>query len=119
MINKQIINFILIGITNVIINYSLYSLFIFIGLNYILASLFSTIISILFNFQTFKRFVFKTKNNSLINFIGVYVVVYLTNIFFIYIFYLFGFDYYISGFLALFPCAIVSFVLNKFYVFRD
>ncbi len=119
MIKKEFIRFILVGILNTIVGYGLYTLFIFVGFNYVLSSLFATILGVLFNFQTIGRIVFKRHNNSLIlKFISVYVIVFLIGIGLIKILKDYGFDDYLAGFIVLFPNAIISFLLNKFYVYR-
>jgi len=119
VLKKQVINFILVGMLNTIFGYALYVLFIFIGMHYILAIFLATIIGVLFNFKTISHFVFKTHNNSLIfRFIGVYVIVFLINILIITIFKSMDMNDYIAGLLAVVPCAILSFVLNKVFVYK-
>lgn len=119
MLKKQIFNFILVGILNTIVGYTLYAFFIFIGFHYIVAVTCSTILGILFNFKTISKFVFQTHDNKLIiKFFSVYVIVFIVNIIIIKLFKLLGFDDYIAGLIALFPCAAISFVLNKFYVYK-
>ena len=119
MLKKQIINFILVGLLNTAFGYAVYSLFIYLGLNYINAALFATIIGVFFNFKTIGNMVFKSNDNRLIiKFIFVYCVVFLVNILFIKIFKSIGFNDYTAGFLAIGPYAVVSFILNKKYVFR-
>jgi len=119
MIKKEFIRFIFVGVLNTIVGYGLYAMFIFFGFSYILASLFATILGVLFNFQTIGRLVFKDSDNSLIfRFIIVYIVVFFIGIWLIKILKGYGFDNYSSGFISLFPNAIISFLLNKFYVYR-
>jgi len=119
MIHKEFIRFISVGILNTIVGYGLYAVFIFFGFNYITASLFATILGIFFNFQTIGRIVFKNHNNSLIyRFISVYAIVFIISIGSIKILKSYGFDDYSAGFIIIFPNAIISFLLNKFYVYR-
>ncbi|CAM3609943.1 GtrA family protein [Arcobacter aquimarinus] len=119
MLKKQIINFILVGIINTIFGYSIYALFIFFGFSYIVAVLFATILGILFNFKTISRYVFKSNAKNLIfKFIVVYFVLFITNILLIKFFKLFNIDEYFAGFLAIIPVAILSFLLNKFFVYK-
>lgn len=120
MLQKQIINFILVGIFNTIVGYAFYAFFIYLGFNYIYAIFFATVLGVLFNFKTIGGFVFKTHNNLLIEkFILVYVIVFIVNILVIKVLKLYNFDDYIAGFFAIIPCAIISFVLNKYFVFKD
>jgi len=119
MLKKQIISFILVGIINTIFGYSIYALFIYLGLNYVLASLFSTIIGIFFNFRTIGNFVFKSKNNRLLfKFFQVYIIVFLVNIAIIKLFKSVGLNDYFSGAIAILFASVVSFLLNKYYVFK-
>lgn len=120
MIKKQITNFILVGGINTIFYYTLYSFLIFINFNYIIAVLLATIIGVFFNFKTFSKFVFYNNDNSLLyRFIITYIVLFFLNILFIKIFSLFGLNYYYAGFFAIIPYSIISFLLNKFYVFKN
>jgi len=120
MLKQQIVKFIGIGIINTLFGYSLYALFIYIGFDYKYAVFFSTVLGILFNFKTIGRFVFESHDNLLIlKFFGVYVVIYIVNISLIKGFLLLGTSYYLAGFVALFPCAILSFILNKKFVFTQ
>ena len=116
---KQVISFIFIGVLNTIVGYLLYAFFIFINFHYSLAAFFATVLGILFNFQTFKRFVFKTKDASLIKFYSVYIITYLQGITIIWLCKKMGFNDYIGGFVSIFPNAVLSFLLNKLYVFRS
>lgn len=120
MLKKQIFNFILVGILNTLFGYMIYAFFIYLGFKYVLAILFATIFGVLFNFNTIGKFVFNNKDNSaLIKFIFVYVVVFGVNVLTIKIFKSYGFNDYISGFFAIIPASIISFVLNKYFVFSE
>ena len=120
MIKRQAVKFLLIGILNTTFGYGLFSLFIYVRLHYSLAVLLSTIFGVMFNFKTIGKLVFKSDDNSLIfKFIFVYIITYFLNIFFLWLFKRLGFDnMYINGFVLLIPLAAVSFLLNKFFVFR-
>jgi putative flippase GtrA len=120
MLKKQIMNFILVGIINTIVGYSLYVFFIYLGFHYSIAVLFATILGVFFNFKTIGKLVFRESNNtSIVKFFGVYIVIFITNVTLIKVFVSFGYNDYVSGLFAIFPCAMISFVLNKFYVFRS
>ena len=120
MKNNQIIKFIVIGIINTAFYFILYSIFIFFKLDYKLAVLFATLLGIVFSFKTLGSFVFKNKDNTLfIKFIFLYGILYFVNIALIDFFNAFVNDYYIAGFLATMINAVLSFVLNKFFVFKS
>ncbi|MBA2710860.1 MAG: GtrA family protein [Tatlockia sp.] len=115
----QIFIFILVGILNTIFGYCCYAAFIFIGISYPLALLYSTILGVLFNFKTTGKFVFKNSNNLLIfKFISVYVCTYFFNMALISGLSHFSFNLYISGLIAVIPSAILGFILNKTLVFK-
>ena len=119
MLKHDFIRFILVGILNTIFGYSIYALFVFIGFNFVVASFFATILGILFNFQTIGRLVFQAHNNRLIfRFFAIYGIVFLLGVIFIWLLKLIGFNNYTAGLIALFPNAIISYLLNKFYVYR-
>jgi putative flippase GtrA len=116
---KEIIRFIFAGVVNTVFYYLLYSLFIYFGLDYKISVLLATLFGVFFSFKTFSRYVFKSGDNSgVYRFVLVYIVLYFSNIFLISIFELYVQNYYISGFIATLCCAVLSFVLNKWYVFR-
>jgi len=120
LIKKQIFSYILVGILNTFFGYSIYALLIFSGLSYIYSILISTIAGIIFNFKTISKFVFGSSDNSLIKkFILVYVFGLIMNIFLIKLFNFFNLNFYIAGFLSIIAVAVISFVLMKFFVFKN
>lgn len=116
-----IFRFILVGILNTIFGYSLFAIFIFLNMHYSLAVFLSTLLGVLFNFKTIGKLVFDSHDNSLIfRFIFVYVLLYLINISCLWFFKISGFEnMYINGFVLLIPLALISFILNKKFVFRN
>jgi putative flippase GtrA len=114
---KQIRNFLIVGSINTIFSYTFYSVFLYIGFNYWLSALFSTIIGVFFSFKTLERFVFHSNNKSIYKFISVYSLIYLLNITLIKFFNGIPYNYYVAGFFAIVICAAVSFFLNKYFVF--
>lgn len=118
---KQFISFLFVGILNTIFGYSLFAFFLFLNMHYSLAVLCSTILGVLFNFKTIGKLVFGSHDNSLIfRFITVYIIIYVLNISCLwYLKYLGLENMYTNGVLLLVPLAIVSFVLNKQYVFIE
>jgi len=119
-LDKQFHRFIVVGILNTIVSYSLFAFFIYIGLHYVFASLFATILGVLFNFHTIGKLVFKQHNyQRIFYFFGVYSITYFLSIIFLYFFDKFNVDMYLAGFLLLGPMAIISFLLNRYYVFNQ
>jgi len=110
--------FIVVGVLNTIVGYGMFALFVYVGFHYAIASLLSTVLGVLFNFHSIGKLVFGRHDNRLIfRFVGVYIVIYLLNILLLYLLQQIGIDVYMAGFVALIPMAIISFVLNKYYVF--
>jgi len=116
---QQVFIFILVGIINTLFGYSCYALFLFLGMTYPLALLCSTILGVLFNFKTTGKFVFKNSDNLLFfKFVSVYIALYFFNMSLISLFRLFSPNLYLAGFIAIFPSAVLGFLLNKTLVFK-
>jgi len=119
-VKKQIFSYILVGILNTFFGYSIYALLIFSGLSYIYSIITSTIVGVIFNFKTISKYVFKSSDNSLIKkFILVYIFGLIANICLIRLFNSLNLNFYIAGFLSIIVVAVVSFVLMKFFVFKN
>lgn len=111
--------YMIVGLLNTAVGYSLYALFIFFGIHYSLAVLYSTILGVLFNFRTIGTIVFKNDNKKLIfRFVAVYVLTYFLNIIGLRFLKYIRFDMYIAGALLLVPMAVISYVLHKTFVFQ-
>ena len=118
-LTPQFLKFLVVGGLNTLFGYSVFALFIYLGLHYALASLLSTVLGVLFNFKTTGTLVFKNRDNSLIfRFFGVYGVVYACNVLLLKLLGGSGFNMYWAGALAIAPLALLSFVLNKLFVFE-
>lgn len=114
----QFVRFLLVGFANTLFGYGIFSFLLWIGLHYSLAALFGTILGVIFNFKTTGTIVFDSHNNFLIvKFFGVYSVIYILNVICLYLFSLYQINAYIAGAILILPMAIVSFILNKKFVF--
>jgi putative flippase GtrA len=114
----KFIKFLFVGGINTLFGYSMFALFLFLGLHYTIAALCSTILGIMFNFKTTGVLVFKNHDNGLLlKFLGVYTITYLLNVSFLKIFNYFHFNLYIGALILVLPIAIVSFILMKKFVF--
>jgi putative flippase GtrA len=115
----QLLRFLMVGGVNTIFGYTVFAGLILLHLHYVIAALIAQICGVLFNFKTTGTLVFKNKNNRLIvRFIGVYVFTYLLNIGLLKLFDLYGVKSLIAGAIILIPVALVSFALNKIFVFE-
>ena len=113
------VKFLVVGGINTLFGYGIFAFFLYIGLHYSLAALFSTILGIFFNFKTTGRLVFGSKDNSLIfKFFGVYGFTYIFNVMGLKIFLMFGVNNYIAGAILMVPMVIMAFLLQKKYVFE-
>jgi putative flippase GtrA len=110
--------FLVVGLFNALFGYSIFALLLFTGLHYTIATLTATILGVLFNFKTLGMLVFNnTKNSLIVKFILVYTVTYLINIACLKVFSILSIDLYLAGFLTLAPMALLTFVMNKRFVF--
>ncbi|MDD3014207.1 MAG: GtrA family protein [Candidatus Gastranaerophilales bacterium] len=119
IIDEKFIKFLIVGGLNTIFGYSVYALFLFIGLHYSIAILLAYLLGVLFNFKTTGILVFNNSNNILIfKFIGVYCIIYILNVFFLGIFDSLKFNMFLAGAILILPMALLSFILNKNLVFK-
>jgi len=118
--HNQFCRFLFVGGINTIFGYSVFALFIFLKLHYSIASLLATILGILFNFKTTGYIVFKNKSGGCIwRFFCVYILTYFCGVGFLAVFNYFKISNYTAGAILLFPMAILTFVLQKYFVFKN
>lgn len=116
---KQFVKFLSVGVINTLFGYSLFAFLIYMGLHYTVAVFIGTIIGVLFNFKTTGKLVFDSHDNRLLwKFFGVYGVMYILNIIGLYVFEKMSVDIYIAGAILILPMALVSFGLNRRWVFK-
>ncbi|QKQ73068.1 GtrA family protein [Nostoc sp. TCL240-02] len=116
--SKRFLRFLVVGTINTLFGYSLFALLIALNFHYEIAALISTICGVLFNFKTIGVMVFKNKNNNLIfKFIGIYAIIYLIQIILIKQLLSYKINLFIAGGLILLPLALLSYTLNKIFVF--
>ena len=115
----KLYKYLIVGGVNTVFGYSVYAIFIFFGFHYSLAVLMAVIISVLFNFQSYGRLVFK--NHSwyfLSKYITVYIIIYFVNLILLLIFDLLVSNLYISGLMCTPFMAYLGYLLNKRYVWK-
>ena len=119
LLQKQIIRFILMGIMNTIFGYLVFSLLVFLKFNATTAIITSTILGLIFNFNTLGRYVFnKTDKNLILKFISSYFLLMIFNICLQKTLHFFIYSDYISGLISIIITAGLSYIMNKFYVFK-
>lgn len=115
----HIIRFLIVGTLNTGFSYVIYAGVLYLGLSYQIANLIALVLGILFSFKTQGRLVFKNTDNRLFGrFLLSWVLIYLGTITLIGRIIAFGFDAYTAGALALPFSIALSYLMQKYYVFR-
>lgn len=116
---RQMLRFILVGVLNTGFSYSIYAVGVYLGMRYQVANLVSLVIGILFSFKTQGLLVFGNSSNRLLGrFIISWTVIYLCVIGLIGRLLALGIDPYTAGALSLPVSVALSYVVQKFFVFR-
>ena len=118
-IDEKFFKFLFVGFLNTAFSYFLYVVFVAFGLVANVALLFQYIIGVLWNFKTTGTIVFQNKNNWLIfKFIGSYIFTFLINS--VLLKFLIGYvNEYLAQALLIIPIALLSFIILKFWVFKQ
>lgn len=113
------LRFLVVGVINAVFGYSVFALFILLGIHYALAVLLGHICGILFNFKTTGMIVFQNRDNRLImRFFGVYLFTYLLTIGLLKIFEMCNVNALVAMAIIVLPIALVSFLLMRRFVFK-
>ncbi len=118
-IDEKFFKFLFVGFMNTIVSYILYAFFVTIGLIPNIALFCQYILGILWNFKTTGSIVFKNKDNGLLfKFILCYVFTFFVNSVCLNFLTKYLNDYISQAILVL-PVAMLSFVILKFFVFKN
>lgn len=117
--DTKLYKFIIVGLLNTLVGYGIYAILIFLGVHFTIASFLGTILGVLFNYFSTGLLVFERGRGRLVQFVMVYIIIYLCNILGIQILNMVGFNLYYSGALLVPPSAAFSFILNKYWVFKE
>lgn len=118
MPDRRFLSFLMVGALNTAFGYGCFALLVFTGLHRSLVLFLTTVIGVLFNFKTTGRLVFRSNDNSrIIRFIAVYGVVYLINVAMLEALIRIGLSVYLAGALLLLPGAVITFLLQRSFVF--
>lgn len=141
-IENKFIRFLFVGLINTAFGYGMFLLFIWFGLHYSIALFCANFLGILFNYKTTGYIVFETKSNKLLlHFFLVYGIVYLFNLAELYLLdksnlydTVLSWDFLqflndmpldrnkigdaMGQAITLLPNAVLSFLLNKIFVFK-
>ena len=120
---KELIVFNIVGVINTVITYGIYSLFVFLGLDYRVALFLEYCFGITFSFFANRKFTFhhtaQISPRMVVSMIGSYVCVLAVNMALLMVFverFLLG--KYTGQFFALAICVAVSYLAQKYIVFR-
>ena len=115
------IRFLLVGALNTAFGYGVFALLLWLGLHYAAASAIATVLGVLFNFQSTGRLVFDNMNPAVfLAFIQVYVLGYLVNLGFLWLLTRhLGISAYAAGALMILPMAMLTFFLQRKFVFKN
>ena len=120
----QFITFNIIGFINTLLTTLLFFLLIYLEINYIISLFFVYVIGILFSFYMNKSFTFKYESsNTMILFVKMcssYIIIFMLNagLLFILIEKVL-INKYLAQIIAMFLLIIISFMLQKFFVFKE
>lgn len=118
LLRHEFLRFVLVGCLNTGFSYSLYALFLWLGLNFALANLLAFVISLLFSFGTQGKLVFGNHDWRLLwRFVLAWIVIYLFNVGLIALLVRMHLSPYLAGALALVPVTLLSYLVQKFVVF--
>lgn len=115
----QFCRFVGVGVMNTGFSYLIYALGLALGLHYALANLTAMVTGILFSFKSQGRLVFDNRDGSLLwKFAGFWFCIWLFNIGLIALLTRYAkLDAYLAGAVALLPVTLISFFVQKYFVF--
>ncbi|HSD15662.1 MAG TPA: GtrA family protein [Thermomonas sp.] len=117
--SARFIRFLLVGGLNTAFGYGVFVACLWLGMHYALAGAVSTVLGVLFNFKSTGHLVFRSKGSRrLPRFVGIYAIIYLVNVLALGAMLQFGIPEWLGGLILLLPSAILSYVLNRQFVFR-
>lgn len=115
---RRFLHFLLVGALNTAFGYGVFVGCLWLGMHYAIAGAISTVLGVLFNFKSTGKLVFgSTGNRRLPHFVGVYAIIYLVNVLALGVMLQFGIPEWLGGLILLLPSAILSYVLNRQFVF--
>jgi putative flippase GtrA len=121
---RRWLRFLLAGGINTVASYAVYAMLLFTGLPYALANLGGLAFGILFSFRTHSAYVFRQHDGGrrlaqFLRYLACWTVLYGVNVLLIGAFLRLGLDAYRAGALAVLPMALLSYLVQKQFVFGD
>ena len=118
--SHQFFRFLVVGAGNTVFGYSVYVICLWIGIVYQAAAVVSTVLGVLFNFFTTGGIVFRNAAlGKILGFIAVYGVTLIINLILLTALVTAGMSKVLAQALVLPLIVVLSFLLNKFLVFRE
>ena len=118
LLNFQFARYVLVGIGNTGFSYGVYAAFLFVGLEYRVASLLALLLGIAFSFTTQGAAVFGNVSRvTFAKFLVAWMLIYLFNIAIIALLMRAAMSAYLAGAVATVPVTLVSYFILKFAVF--
>ncbi len=124
----QFLKFGIVGFSNTIISYLIYSFLVFLNVNYLIASIISFVVSVLNSFYWNNKFVFKKNNeenrsifSTLIKTFTAYSItgLFLNNILLVILIEKLIINKYLAPLLVLIVTIPLNFILNKYWAFNS
>ena len=117
--DEKFIKYLFVGALNTLFSYTIYAVFISLGIIANVALFLQYIVGVLWNFKTTGALVFKNHNNRLIfKFIACYIFTFILNSILLKLLTM-RLNPYISQALLIFPIALISFAIMKLWVFKS
>jgi putative flippase GtrA len=115
----RFVRFVLVGVLNTGFSYGVYALLLYLGLNYVVANASAVALGVVFSFKTQGRLVFGNRDSRLLfRFALFWVLIWLVNVLFIALLIRAGLDAYMAGLVAVAPTTLLSYLVQKRFVFR-
>jgi putative flippase GtrA len=115
---NQMVRYFAVGAFNTLIAYGVFSLLLRLGMHYTWATLLGGISAMLAGYKFMKELVFKSKSkHAFLKFILIFATMYFVNIFTQFVARK-TLNPYIAGAVASLVCALLSYFLNRIFVFR-
>jgi len=118
LFRKQFIRYAVVALFNNFLAYLVFVFFVFIGLHYAFALLFSNCISVVLSFLTLSAMVFKhKKKSSILKYLILYICAYIASLALIKLQLFFIHNVYIVAFIAAIITGVLSYLVNKYLIF--
>lgn len=120
IIRFTFVRFVLVGVLNTIFGAAVYSVALFVGCSYVVATLISNVLGVIFNFKTIGTMVFDSHDNRLIwKFVICYVLAFLLQLLLIKLLLtVTPLNKYWCGYIAMPMVALFSYFFQKDFVYK-